>query len=142
MAPSVIGRLLSFRVTTVTHSVRRPTDNELPLAACGPPGHRGQGLAGQLLAALLPRVGSTRSIHLDVETGNEPARRVYAAAGDTLTPEAGAAMDAWIQQNRQEKHGAHRYAPEDFALDVGELRRRFRFYQDAHGIPDDPRFAA
>jgi sulfotransferase family protein len=69
-------------------------------------------------------------------------RRIYAAAGDELSPEAEAAMSAWIADNRQAKHGRHEYAAEDFGLDVADLRQRFRFYQERFGIPDDPRFMA
>lgn len=69
-------------------------------------------------------------------------RRIYAAAGDELSPQAEAAMSAWIADNRQEKHGPHDYAAEDFGLDVADLRRRFQFYQDRFGVPADRRFAA
>jgi hypothetical protein len=67
-------------------------------------------------------------------------KRIYAAAGDELTPEAQAAMQVWIDDNRQGKHGGHAYAAEDFGLDVGDLRRRLGFYQDRFGIPVDRRF--
>lgn len=68
-------------------------------------------------------------------------RRIYAASGDTLGPEAEAAMRAWIDDNRQGKHGGHDYAAEDFGLDIGDLRRRLGFYQDRFSIPSDRRFA-
>lgn len=68
-------------------------------------------------------------------------RRIYAAADDVLTPEAEAAMQAWIDDNRQGKHGGHDYAAEDFGLDVGDLRRRLAFYQQRFDIPVDKRFA-
>lgn len=67
-------------------------------------------------------------------------KRIYAIAGDDLTPEAEAAMQVWIDDNRQGKHGGHAYAAEDFGLDVGDLRRRLAFYQDRFGIPVDRRF--
>jgi hypothetical protein len=68
-------------------------------------------------------------------------RRIYAASGDTLSPEAEASMQAWIDDNRQGKHGGHDYAAEDFGLDVGDLRRRLAFYQERFSIPADRRFA-
>ncbi|TCS08140.1 sulfotransferase [Caulobacter sp. BK020] len=68
-------------------------------------------------------------------------RRIYAVAGDVLSPEAETAMQAWIDDNRQGKHGGHDYAAEDFGLDVGDLRRRLGFYQDRFSIPVDRRFA-
>jgi len=68
-------------------------------------------------------------------------RRIYAASGDTLGPAAEAAMQAWIDDNRQGKHGGHDYAAEDFGLDVADLRRRLGFYQERFSIPVDRRFA-
>jgi hypothetical protein len=68
-------------------------------------------------------------------------RRIYAAAGDDLGPDAEAAMQAWIDDNRQGKHGGHDYAAEDFGLDVADLRRRLDFYQQRFDIPIDRRFA-
>lgn len=68
-------------------------------------------------------------------------RRIYAAAGDVLSPAAEAAMQAWIDDNRQGKHGGHDYAAEDFGLDVADLRRRLGFYQERFAIPVDRRFA-
>ncbi|QQQ19773.1 sulfotransferase [Brevundimonas vitis] len=68
-------------------------------------------------------------------------RQIYAASGDILSPEAEAAMTAWIADNRQGKHGGHDYAAEDFGLDAGDLRRRLGDYQARFGIPTDRRFA-
>lgn len=67
--------------------------------------------------------------------------RIYAVAGDVLSAEAEAAMQNWIDDNPQGKHGGHDYAAEDFGLDVGDLRCRMAFYQQRHAIPVDRRFA-
>jgi hypothetical protein len=56
-------------------------------------------------------------------------RRIYTAAGDELSAGAEAEMSAWIDQNRQHKHGKHEYAAEDVGLSLGELQRRFEFYR-------------
>ncbi len=69
-------------------------------------------------------------------------RRIYAASGDELTAQAQARMEAWSAENKQEKHGKHAYAAEDFGLDVADLRRRLAFYQAAYGVPTDRRFAS
>ncbi len=45
------------------------------------PSHRRRGLAGRLLEALLPALGPTRSLHLDVELDNLPARTLYRSLG-------------------------------------------------------------
>jgi hypothetical protein len=59
---------------------------------------------------------------------------LYAAIGLTLTGDVRRRMAAWLAGNRQHKHGVHRYAAEDFGLDVAELRRRFEFYYDKYGV--------
>ncbi|HVY86764.1 MAG TPA: sulfotransferase [Caulobacterales bacterium] len=56
-------------------------------------------------------------------------KRIYAAAGDTLSAEAEQCMSEWIVANRQNKHGKHEYAPEDVGLDIASLRSRFDFYR-------------
>lgn len=56
-------------------------------------------------------------------------RRIYAIAGDTLSPDAEARMRAWGEENRQNKHGKHEYAAADVGLELETLRRRFDFYK-------------
>ena len=68
-------------------------------------------------------------------------RTIYAASSDVLTGEAEARMRSWIADNRQEKHGRHDYAAEDFGLDVEALRERLKFYQDRFDVPTDRKFA-
>ncbi len=68
-------------------------------------------------------------------------RTIYAASGDVLTGDAEARMQSWIADNRQEKHGRHDYAAEDFGLDVAALRGRLKFYQDRFAVPTDRKFA-
>jgi hypothetical protein len=59
---------------------------------------------------------------------------LYGAAGRTLDEPARQRMVTWLEKNRQHKHGVHRYAAEDFGLDVAELRKRFDFYYDRYGV--------
>ncbi len=56
-------------------------------------------------------------------------RRIYEAAGDTLSEDAETRMRAWSVENRQHKHGKHEYAPEDVGLSIESLRHRFEFYR-------------
>jgi hypothetical protein len=67
-------------------------------------------------------------------------RSIYAASDDVLTGGAEARMQSWIADNRQDKHGGHDYAAEDFGLDVDALRGRLKFYQDRFDVPTDRRF--
>jgi hypothetical protein len=39
-----------------------------------------------------------------------------------------AAVQQWLDENPQDKHGVHRYTAEDFGLDPDRLRDRFAFY--------------
>lgn len=63
------------------------------------------------------------------------AGRILAFAG--LPPdEAGrAAMQAWLAENRADKHGGHRYVPEEFGIDPGALRDGMTPYREAFGVP-------
>ncbi|HYD10467.1 MAG TPA: sulfotransferase, partial [Acidimicrobiales bacterium] len=53
--------------------------------------------------------------------------RVYEAAGMEPPPDPKAFVDAYDEQSPRHEHGPHRYTPEDFGLDAGELRERFAF---------------
>jgi hypothetical protein len=61
--------------------------------------------------------------------------RLYAFLGEELTDDARARMKAWRESTPKDKHGVHEYQPEEYGLDVGKLRERFRFYSDRFGIP-------
>jgi hypothetical protein len=65
------------------------------------------------------------------------ARRLYAWLDEELTPEAEARMAQWWDANSRERHGAHTYRPEDYGLDLGEIRRRFDFYTARFDVPAD-----
>jgi hypothetical protein len=62
---------------------------------------------------------------------------LYTTVGRTLTADARQRMAAWLADNRQHKHGVHRYAAEDFGLDVAALRQRFDFYYERYGVRQD-----
>lgn len=61
--------------------------------------------------------------------------RLYDFVGEEFTDEARARMKAWRDSTPKDKHGAHEYHPEEYGLDVGQLRERFRFYSDRFGVP-------
>jgi hypothetical protein len=72
--------------------------------------------------------------HLDVEYRALMADPIGTVAA--LCEQLGLAFDAssaqsvqqWLDDNPQDKHGVHRYTPEDFGLDADRLRTRFDFY--------------
>jgi len=57
-------------------------------------------------------------------------RGLYEWLGEDLTARAEAAMQRWwvASQHDRDLGGGHRYAPEDFGLDAGELAERFAYY--------------
>jgi hypothetical protein len=56
--------------------------------------------------------------------------RLYAWLGEELTDEVADRMRAWWDQNPADKHGAHDYDPEQYGIDLDDLRRQFAFYND------------
>jgi hypothetical protein len=51
-----------------------------------------------------------------------------------LRPDAAddAAFEAYLEQNRTERHGSHSYTPRDFGLSEEKLKRDFAFYSEVY----------
>ena len=47
-------------------------------------------------------------------------------------PADDAAFEAYLEQNRTERHGSHSYAPPDFGLSEDQLQRDFAFYTEVY----------
>ncbi len=62
-------------------------------------------------------------------------KKIYAHFGEPFTAEAEAAMNAFMQNNQQGKHGKHTYALEDYGLTREQVRAHFKDYTDRFGIP-------
>lgn len=62
----------------------------------------------------------------------EIARDIYAWAGYALKPEAEAAMQRWLEDNRRGNRAAHEYDSEAFGLDPEQLRKDFAEYRARH----------
>jgi hypothetical protein len=60
--------------------------------------------------------------------------RIYGVAGQPFTPEAAAAMRAFMDEHPRGRHGGVRYDLSTFGLDAGKLRERFRFYVERFGV--------
>lgn len=56
------------------------------------------------------------------------ARQVYDLAGETVTPEADAAMREFLDSHQRDRHGRIDYRAADLGLDVDELGERFAGY--------------
>lgn len=61
-------------------------------------------------------------------------RKLYADLGDTLSPEAEAAMLAWLADNPQGKFGKHEYALDQYGLSVENLTPRFERYLSQYDV--------
>jgi hypothetical protein len=61
-------------------------------------------------------------------------RAIYEWEGSDYTPEAEAAMLAYMADNQQGKFGRHEYSLEPFGLDAGELAERFKPYVERFGV--------
>jgi len=61
-------------------------------------------------------------------------RAIYAWEGTEYTPEAEAAMRAYVTDNQQGKFGRHEYSLEPFGLDADELTERFAPYVERFGV--------
>lgn len=59
-------------------------------------------------------------------------RRVLVELGLTPGPADEAAWEAYLEQNRAERHGKHSYTAEDFGLSDEQLSRDFAFYTQAY----------
>jgi hypothetical protein len=55
-------------------------------------------------------------------------RAIYARFDLDLDPGAAAAMERWVAENPQGKHGEHRYTPEQFGLTADDIREQFAGY--------------
>lgn len=65
--------------------------------------------------------------------------KLYDFLGMEFTPQAQSGMQAWLDSNAQHKHGAHKYALEDFGLTKEQVESRMAFYRDQFSIPVETR---
>ena len=61
--------------------------------------------------------------------------RLYEWLGVELTTEVADRMRAWWAANPADKRGVHEYHPEQYGIDLDELRKQFAFYNDRFGGP-------
>ena len=62
-------------------------------------------------------------------------RKIYQHFGEPFTPHAEAAMNAYMAENPQGKHGKHAYALEEYGLTEDGVRDHFRDYIKRFDIP-------
>ena len=64
-------------------------------------------------------------------------RRIYAWAGDPLTPEVEARMLTWLEEHPQDHYGVNRYTLDEYGLTVDDLAPVFADYLDAVDVALD-----
>ncbi len=64
-------------------------------------------------------------------------RYLYQAMGDEFTAETEAGMNAWLNDNAQDKFGRHEYKLKQFGLEVDTVRSRFERYLSAYSIESE-----
>ena len=64
-------------------------------------------------------------------------RKIYDALGYQYTDELEGKHQEWLEKNKQNAHGKHRYQLEDFGLSVEEIEKRFAFYYERFNIPTE-----
>jgi hypothetical protein len=75
-------------------------------------------------------------IYQDVVTDPlKEVRRVCDFIGIDLMPETEATMQQWRVDNKQTKHGTHRYQLEDFGLSRSAIDPNFEAYREKFGVP-------
>jgi hypothetical protein len=65
--------------------------------------------------------------------------RIYRAFDLPLTDEAARRMKRFIAENPKDKHGIHRYAPEEYGVDPDAVRESFRPYMERFGLVPEAR---
>ncbi|MBT7721181.1 MAG: sulfotransferase [Halieaceae bacterium] len=60
---------------------------------------------------------------------------VYDFLDRPFTPEAKAGMRAWLAENQQHKHGAHKYSLDQFGLNADTVDKTLMFYRERFDIP-------
>jgi len=61
--------------------------------------------------------------------------RLYAFMGRPLTDATWSAMQAWLEKNRQHKHGKHDYDLTDFGVSPEQVEAELGFYRAQYNIP-------
>lgn len=65
------------------------------------------------------------------------AQRIYEHFGIPMSDEALRRMRSFIDRNPRDRHGTHRYTLEQFGLERGRERERYRFYQDYFKVREE-----
>ena len=97
-------------------------------------------LANILKQARAVRKGTREGQFLDVRYADlvrDPVgtvRDIYEFHGYEYSSEMEAGMRRWLAENRQHKHGTHKYSLEEYGLEAAAVRREFSEYCGEYGL--------
>lgn len=125
-----------------SHGQKLRTDNPNPLVA----GEASAYAISRLVAAYVrdrPEHSSRFvSVHFKALMSNPiaAAESILAAARMTMTDAARHSMQAYVAANAAKERVSPDYSPEDFGIDVAQLRVQFQPYYRRFGVEPDPRY--
>jgi hypothetical protein len=64
--------------------------------------------------------------------------KIYDTFDLPMTGEAADRMKAFIADNPKDKHGIHRYSPDEYGVDPEQIRESFRPYMERFGLESEP----
>jgi hypothetical protein len=64
--------------------------------------------------------------------------KIYDTFNLPMTGEAADRMKAFIADNPKDKHGIHRYSPDEYGVDPEQIRESFRPYMERFGLESEP----
>ena len=64
----------------------------------------------------------------------DTVQRIYEHLGYTYSDEMEERMKRWLSENPKNKHGRHRYRPEQFGLTKEEIRSAMEPYCERYGL--------
>lgn len=86
--------------------------------------------------ALVPAQNQYDIQYADITADWQAAMQgVYDFLGIAFTDEARRNMQAWLDKNKQHKHGAHKYSLDTFGLSREDVDTRLMFYRERFNIP-------
>jgi hypothetical protein len=125
-------------VCSLIATIRAIFDDGVEREAMGPAQLESWAEGARRALAFRDRVGEERFADVQMDELVADPVRVVAGIYQRFELPFSAGLEArlrrWAEQNPQGKHGAHRYALEDFGLDAGAVREAFRFYTERFDV--------
>lgn len=122
------------------NSVVRDNDNATPAWVGNEWFTKTQSMLNKTLAvrATMPANQQYDLLYADITADWEQAMQgVYSFLDMPFADQARSGMQAWLDENKQHKHGAHKYSLDEFGLETHQVRSALRFYSERFSIPQE-----